>query len=1275
MRLRRLELFGFKSFADRTALEFQGTLTGIVGPNGCGKSNVVDAVRWALGEQRPTSMRGGEMADVIFKGSVSRPAMGVAEVTLTLDNEDGSLGERGSEVAITRRVFRSGEGEYLIEGERVRLKDVRDMLYDTGLGSRGYAVLEQGRIDAVLSANPLDRRAVFEEAAGISRYRQRRKETEARLKRVEADVLRLDDVLRELGTRVRSLKIQAGKAERYVAARDEWRAERSRALRHRLLQHRTSLSRLAREIAALEARDQELRELRSGGESDVAQRQREQLALSAEVDRLSGEVARLAGDVRACDERHAQLLARAKGARAASAEESTRALELARALELREAEAETLEQRARSLEEGLASQRERAAAETERLAEARAAWKSVRALCERQNEAVLGALHRKTEARNSLVHLDEARGRLAERRARLDARLDDGRRAARELGGGAGEAEERRRWSAAELERAEGEAAALAAAREALERDAAELRRSLARRELERARASSRIEALRDWEREREALESGARALLAGQAAGSLPGDAGALAGLVADHLRASTRLARALDAALGPAALGLVAASPELAGALLRWLRASGEEGQVRLYVPGTLGSAPAARAADGELLGRVEGALLDAVEVDPGFEPLARLLAGDVLIVRDLERGLELVRERPEWRYVTAEGELVEAAGVLGGRREIAQGAVGRRASARELEVELARLDEALADDARRLAALERELDAAEERGAGLARELEARRGSLAQAEGDARTARARLADLEGALGELERERRSLEEEAQRLEADLDRSRASIAASEADFERDNAALAALEGDARALEERSAEAQRAEGEAQLAVARTAAELEGLGARARDLRRMCEESAAELERARRLAREQAASAEASVEEAERVRADGDRALGERAEAEERLDALRRSERAGREAMQGQRQRVDAVTRELEELAAALARLRLDEQRAELARAELAGRAQEDLAQSEDELLEDFEPERALAEESALAELDAQVAELKRRLDQLGPVNTDAVAELEEAQQRFDFLDAQRRDLAASRRTLEETVRTIDEESVRLFLETFEDVRAHFGVLFRQLFGGGRADLELAAGMHPLEAGIEITARPPGREMLPIGLLSGGQRTMTALALLFAVFRARPSPFCVLDEVDAALDDANVGRFLAMLDGFRTDTQFIVVTHNKGTMAACERLYGITMETKGVSRHVAVEFGDVDRYVPEATGDASQVSRSREETHAGAPPGSESSEQPEGETGEEPAGTNGDARKAPSEVEEASSEPVVMLRPQRRKPTEPARSRS
>ncbi len=1233
MRLQRLELFGFKSFADRTLLSFERSFTGIVGPNGCGKSNVIDAVRWVLGETRPTSMRGGEMSDVIFKGSVSRPAMGVAEVTLVLDNSTGTIAGQGAEVAITRRVFRSGEGEYLINGERVRLKDVRDMLFDTGLGSRGYAVLEQGKIDAVLSANPLDRRAIFEEAAGVSRYRVRRKETDTKLKRVEGDLLRLDDVLKELGSRVRSLKIQAGKAERFVVARDDWRTQRGRFLKHRLHEQRLALAGLALSIEELERKTDSLRRLRSDEESDVATREKEQFSLASEVDRLATEIARLAGEGRACDERHAQLLSRASAWRVSAADEASRALEIASALEGRESALERFADDARVLDERVSDARGRAEIDAGALREARNAYRDLRARCEKQNESVLGLLHDRTGAQNLVKHLEGARDPLRERAARARARFDESLSVVEGLRGENAQSEQRVVDAVSELQRAESSLRELALSLQTVERDENERRQAKSKREVERARLASRIDTLKDLEHERASLESGARALLESVKKGTGPCDAGALAGLVADHLRTTTQLARALDAALGSAALGLVATQADLAAKMIRWLGEK-KSGQVRVFVPAGL-AVRSERTRSGALAKLVR--LSDQLECSAGFEPLARLLVGDVLVVEDLDQAFAQVREHPEWRFVTPGGDLVSAAGVFGGHREITQGAVGRRAYAAELSRDLRALDLQLREDAQELERLGGERARCLEQRVHAQGELDQRRAHLGEARAAGQTARARLGDLERSLIVLERESETVAKEEAKLDSELVAANERLLRAGAGFERENASLAGFEGERRALETRVDELQRDENRAQVELARLTGELNGLRTQVRDLERQVGESRTELERARRLARENTQAADAAVSEAAEVRVEGDRVLVLRAEAEQRHDELRGAERAGREAVQVYRRRLDAVTREIEALSAELGARRLDAQRVELACNELVVRTLEDLGQSEIQLLEDFEPEPQLQLEGALDTLEIEVVELKRKLDAIGPVNTDAVAELSESAGRFEFLTTQRRDLDEARRSLAEALAHLNLESVRLFMETFEDVKGHFQLLFRQLFGGGKADLELQPGVDPLEAGIEIIARPPGREMLPIGLLSGGQRTMTALALLFAVFRARPSPFCVLDEVDAALDDANVGRFLAMVDGFRTFTQFIVVTHNKGTMGACDRLYGITMETKGVSTWVSVQFTEVDRFVPEAIGNAAEASRARALVHE---------HEPELE----------------HELEAAESEPIVVITP-------------
>ncbi len=579
-----------------------------------------------------------------------------------------------------------------------------------------------------------------------------------------------------------------------------------------------------------------------------------------------------------------------------------------------------------------------------------------------------------------------------------------------------------------------------------------------------------------------------------------------------------------------------------------------------------------------------------------EPGYEALAELLAGDVLVARDLDAALALVAAHPRVRAVTLEGELVDAAGILAGTRTLTQGAVGRRSSAAELQQSLEQHAADLAALDERRAALGAERLALQKEWERSSQELEARRAQRAQAESQLATTRARLSDLEAGARSLGTECSSAEAEIARLAGELEAARAREQSARERYEVENAALAALERERAGEEEQRSALAAQSSAAALEATRARTEHDGLARRVADLRRALEEIELERSRAARLSAEHARAADEFEEQCRTLAAESSRTLEERARTEERLSELRSRAEEGHASALVLRQRVDAVTRELETKSAELSRARLEQQRLELEQAELVRRASEELGLEPAALAQGFEPEAALLEPGALEALDAEVRELKARLDKIGPVNMEAMSELSEVDTRLTFLRTQRADLAAARASLDETVRTIDGESKRLFEETFAEVAQNFARIFRQLFGGGRAEVKLEEGADVLEAGVDIIARPPGREMLSIGLLSGGQRTLTALALLFAVFEARPSPFCILDEVDAALDDANVDRFLAMVGGYRTTTQFVVVTHNKGTMAACDGLYGVTMETKGISRQVSVELAQAERFV-------------------------------------------------------------------------------
>ncbi|MEE8467948.1 MAG: chromosome segregation protein SMC, partial [Planctomycetota bacterium] len=1234
--------------------------TGIVGPNGCGKSNVVDAVRWVLGETRPTSMRGSGMTDVIFKGSASRPPMSVSEVTLILDNGGGVLEAYGAEVAITRRLYKSGEGEYLINGERVRLKDIKNLLFDTGMGSRGYSVLEQGKIDSVLSANPAERRAIFEEAAGISRYRQRRHEATLRLSRVEQDVERLDDVMGELGTRVRSLKIQAGKAERFLSARQEWTTERKRFLRHRLHGLEAELGSLVPEIERLQTELEELRDLRKECEQEVTLQERERSSVVAELDRVAAETGHLGGELRALDERRSQLGLRANASRAHAAEEGQRATAIATQLELRRLELEEMTRAQDALSAVVGEADDLRSTLGTRVREQGRLYKELRREVTEQNEVVLGKLHERTAGQNNLRHLEAAGAPAEERLARAVERLAGTEGVLAAVRAEAGQAREAAQLAEETLEASEALHVRLSGQSMELEQELGSCATARRTRELERAAALATIDSLLDREAEFAGLAEGARAVLEAVEAGEGPCPAAALSGILADHLSADLRLARALDAVLGQRAGALVVADPGVARRVLEWV-AEGRRGQAAVIPRGGISAAP--ERAEPPSGAGLEGRLIDLIQVAPGLrEPLESML-GDVLVVADLETACAYAEggaaaERGVWRWVTPGGELVEPSGMLGGHRELTQGPVGRRASAADLERKVQDLEAQLeALDAGEKVLLATRAELAEALAAATQQREQAReeRGALG---GRLEACDVRLADQEAARRESEAERSRVQAELGELARDLEHARTGARSAEEAFAAENERLAELDRGRHDLEHERDRLAREDGQAQVEATRVRGELTALEQRRTDCVRRIGEEEHEIERAEKRAALHLQSAEESESESEGLAVDSAGVLEKRGVVEERLKELREFERSSGTRIAQVRARSEEVNSALDGLAETLSQRRLVEQRLDLSRTELLTRAHEELELEAHDLREDFEVDPELATEKDLSVLEARLGELRAQLDKLGPVNTEAVDELDGVQTRLDFLETQSGDLASARKSFNETIAKIDAESRRMFIETFDEVRVNFQRIFRQLFGGGRADVQLEEGLDVLDAGIEIFARPPGREMLSINLLSGGQRTMTALALLFAILEARPSPFCILDEVDAALDDANIDRFLGMLEGFLESTQFVIVTHNKGTMSACEALFGVTMQIKGVSRYVTVELDEVDDFAPEVTG--------RVRTGSDGGGGEPGKSAPSGASARE-----ADSPLDPARADDETGEPVVEIVPAPPAPAVPA----
>jgi chromosome segregation protein len=1260
MRLERLELSGFKSFPERAELRFDKGVTAIVGPNGCGKSNLVDAITWVLGEQSARSLRGERMEDVIFNGSDGRKPTAAAEVKVKLSGVASSVparlrrSRRGSnghgegdaagdaptsagaaapelgdaaasgnghgdpldldetppivrDVEVARRLYRSGESEYLIDGEVVRLRDVYDLLMDAGIGVRGYAVIEQGRIGQILSARPSERRQLIEEAAGITKYKTRRRAAELKLEAAQQNLARVEDIIAEVERQRGALKRQAAKARRYRRLREalgRWEkvvfARRYRALaeahaaaRARLeaaearaaaaaaavadAEARAEAARLA--LAEAEARAARTREAAHAAELELGRRE-QQLAFDREqVAGLERAAADLDEELRAIEARRGPVEVELEAKRAALAEVEAERVRAAAGL----AELDASQQAAERALEGLESDVEAARSE------------------------VFSALNAATALRHAVEHAAAARERVVETIARLEAESRDlGVEAARV----AAEAADAR--------------AALAAARAALET----AREAAAAREAERGAARARREALAATCRALEQDLAAARARLASleelDQARAAYGEAARLVltepgvehlGALADYLEVDARYARAVEACLGERLEYIVVRRRADALAALETVRAR-QAGRCGFVVLDAAPPAPPAREAP-------EGVvpLASVVRVNGPFQAAIAAALGEAWIADSLEAAVRqagavggpvatLTGEVCRGPHLL-EGGGGERRGILTLRGEIrtlgaritalADELTSATADLAALEATIAALDEAIAAGhaehhahEKAVVGYELRLARAEDEAERLARKRELVELERARAEEERQALDARQAEATTAIARLEAEQREADARLLAAQRELMAAREALAAQGARRAEAKAALAALVERAAGL---AAEVRRLED--------AAGELEArLGARTAERAKVASQRAALVDAIARLERqldqdrrafdalraelgacdETCARLRVEVDEADRVAREARRAL-EAARAEVgQLDLARAT--------------VDADLAHLAEACREATQTSLEAVAAEVARwdetgaLEPAGAAETETegADSEDEAV----PSQGLAAaDRPAADLEttpeAMVAALRAKIDRLGPVNMMAVEQFDELEARHAFLTAQRQDLVDAIAATGDAIKRIDRTSRERFQEAFTAINQYFQETFATLFGGGRAGLVLLDEGDALESGIDIIAQPPGKRLQNVQLLSGGEKALVAMALMFALFQYRPSPFCLLDEIDAPLDDANIGRFVEMLQRLQEKTQFILITHNRKTMEIADRLYGVTMEEPGVSKLISVQL--------------------------------------------------------------------------------------
>jgi chromosome segregation protein len=1200
-------------------------VTGIVGPNGCGKSNISDAISWVLGEQSAKSLRGSSMGDVIFAGSQSRQPLAMAEVSLRITGLNGESPDGTPECMVSRRIYRNGESEYLMNGRMCRLRDIHELFMDTGLGSKAYSIIEQGKIGLILSTKPADRRVLIEEAAGITKYRARRRQTALKLEAAQHNLLRVNDIVLEIEKQHDSLKRQAGKARRYRRLKDELIGVERIVFGRRFLELEARARQLETRILAESGRETAATIALESEEAQMAARRtvlydeegRLEEARSSSSE-LTLTVDRLQGKCGYNKEQIAETESRCEQARQESASLEARVGPLEQSLEAHRAGAVRLEG---ELE---ISEREARNAETT-LQELTAEQSAVEAELDAARDTQVGFISR-------IATLENTRQAVSENADRATAELE-------KL---AGEGEELRqdqarvRETTADARTREREAEALLAdlvhdrdtilARvdesrakaEALDHEADAL-------QSERDSLAGRLASLEEMVATHSAFDEGVRALL------EHPEGLEVL-GVVADSIETSSAHEKAVEAFLGDRLQAVLVPDTSHASRGIRHLQASGAGRGTFLPLSPPLGErqpvlaetephpSPSlvsylkrllrrgwARGAQSRtILARlrpggssigdakrgspegeeawVKGLLSDFYEVTGPHAAAIRAALPDAVVVETLEDAFELARRGGPVSCVTLAGETIRGSMVEGGR-----GVKGLLAPRRQIREVSGRRDE-LTSRLLQCREAASSAAAAAEAGAAKARELEQRihtaekslvaiRHDLAAAQEEGRRLERKAAVLDTERDQAEQEKAAAAVRLAEIEASLQGSEAEKAAGSELLARLGASLAEGRAAAEAAQTRASELRT-----QLAAQKeraAAAETEGrrLGANHRELAERIEAVRLQVDQAEQHRRE----LETELAESERLLAEAlirrDQVTRETTVAEDRVRDLR-NELEGRELALKERRR------DRETLRGAVSELEVGQARSGSDLDHLARESHQALGQTAAEAATTLtEGELGIDK----TELETRIEEIRGRLDNIGPVNVLAVEQAQELDERHHFLIAQRQDLLDSIAELDLAIKKIDRTSRERFEEAFQVINQHFGGVFKQLFGGGTAGLSLIDEENTLDSGIDVMAQPPGKRLQNVMLLSGGEKALTAIALLFAIFQYKPSPFCILDEVDAPLDDANIGRFVRMLEGLKQDTQFILITHSRRTMEIADQLYGVTMEEPGVSKLVSVRF--------------------------------------------------------------------------------------
>ena len=1183
MLLKSLEIHGFKSFPDKTVLTFGEGITAVVGPNGSGKSNISDAIRWVLGEQSTKSLRGSKMEDVVFNGSQHRGGMGFAEVSLVVDNTDRQLDFDADDVKITRRYYRSGNSDYLLNNIMVRLKDVQLLFMDTGLGRDGYSIVGQGRIGDIVASKSAERREIFEEAAGISKYRYHKNEAERRLAATEDNLLRLKDILKELEERVGPLAQQAEKAKKYLTFAGEKKEleiglwlhtiqhsrEVLRDLNSKLEMARTQYDAAGEAIDAIDAKMEEISQQaqRLAVEMDEVRRAAQQL--EEEAARLDGEAAVLRNDIY----HNTENIARIRGDMELS-EDGARRIEE----EIREHEAQ-IEQKKADVSRGEAEQQCLA----EELAGlSRSSDEFTGRMEELSRTAAQYAIQlsdirvKSVTSESSLSEIELRRAQIKQEMAERDSRGETIR----------AELEECRTAHAHCCERVE--ELQNAAKGYELRYQSRVSRLDAAKQEADRMgldaqEKARRVRILEDLERNMEGFAGSVRAVMKQAERGVLHGILGPVSRLV----DTAPDYALALETALGAAAQNVVCEREEDAKRGIAYLKENNGGRATFLPLSAVKGNELAEKGLEQEP-GFV-GLASRLVNCEEQYAGVVRSLLGRTAVVEDLDYAVSIARRYGyRFRVVTLDGQVVNAGGSMTGGSHVKNaGLLSRRAEIERLGEETVKLEEKAKQARERFRQAQQEAAAVEAELTGTRGELATAQEDRIRLEGELRRLTELDDSLRHALEAFEAEKASLDTralECRRIAAEAETEAAALSAKKADVE---ATLEELTGGRQELSRRREELSAGIGNMKLQILAYNKEAEAHAAAIVTLRQRIADAAGRRQ-----------ELEAQIEELTRSNGEiEDRiaTLGEQA-AQRRASAAQSSEEIA--ALQARREQGEAQQSALRQQSREKAEER-ERAGGEAARIEeKCAAAQKEADDIVRRLYEEYELTRSEAENIArpiedVPQATRRLNELKGKIRALGSVNVDAIEEYQEVNERYQFLSSQVKDVEISREELLKLIGDLTVQMREIFLERFKQINYHYGIVFTELFGGGKGELKLTDPNDILNSGIELTVQPPGKVILHLDALSGGEKALTAIALLFAILKVTPSPFCVLDEIEAALDDVNVDRYAAYLRRMCDNTQFIVITHRRGTMEEADVLYGVTMQEQGVTKLLELRASEVE----------------------------------------------------------------------------------